>query len=164
MAGPSVFLSSADGDVGYLLELPQGCQRPFWGSGGKLGFLSRSLSGKGPQLALRGESPSSSRVAVGFLLSYDRDTRDPPVGFQGGPTSTRVVRRPSGLLCSHCRGRGPHLELRSEPQGSSPGPTWISGLLRGIHRRVRASSRVEPSSSLSSRAGKAVSGIQSGFP
>ena len=30
MAGPSVFLSRADGDVGELLELPQGCQGNIW--------------------------------------------------------------------------------------------------------------------------------------
>ena len=49
---PKVFLSSADGDVGELLELPQGCQRTFRGSGGKVGFLSRCHSGIVTQLAL----------------------------------------------------------------------------------------------------------------
>ena len=65
-ARPKVFLSSADGDVRELLEVPQGCQGPFQGSGGKVGFLSRHDSGKGPQIALRGESPGFSQVAVGF--------------------------------------------------------------------------------------------------
>ena len=83
-----------------------------------MGFLSRRRSGKGPQLALRGESPGFSRVAVGFLSSYDGDLREPLVGPQGGPVSTRVVRGPSGFLCSRCWSRGPHLELRPEPQGS----------------------------------------------
>ena len=41
VAGPSVFLSSADGDAVYLLHLPQGCQGPFRGSGGMLGFLEK---------------------------------------------------------------------------------------------------------------------------
>ena len=40
LAGPSVFLSSADEDVTELVELPQGCQGPFRGSEGKVGFLS----------------------------------------------------------------------------------------------------------------------------
>ena len=119
-----VFLLSADGEH---LELPQGCQGAFRGSGRKVGLLSGPNSGKGPQLALRGESPGFSRVAAGFLSSYNRDIRDPLVGPQGVPVSTRVVRGPLVFLCSHCWGRGPHLELRPEPQVSSPWPTWISG-------------------------------------
>ena len=83
-----MFLLSADGDVRELVELPQGCQGPFWGSGGKVGFLSRHHRGKGTQLALRGESPGVSHVAAGFLLSYDGDLSDPLVGLQGGPVST----------------------------------------------------------------------------
>ena len=34
-----------------------------------------------------------------------------------------------GFLSIRCLGRGPHLELRLEPQGSSPVLTWISGFL-----------------------------------
>ena len=102
-----------------------------------MGFFSGLFRGKGPQPALRGESPGFSLVAVGFLSSYDRDLRDPLMGPQGGPVSTRFVRGPSGFLCSLCRGRSPHLELRSEPQVSSPGLTWISVFLWGIHRGVR---------------------------
>ena len=78
---------------------------------------------------LRGESPVFTLVAVGFLSSYNGDLRDPLLGPQGGPISTRVALGPSGFLCSLFRGRGPHLELRSEPLGSSPGPTWIPGYL-----------------------------------
>ena len=73
--GNSAFLSSRYGYVGELLELPKGCQVPFRGSRGKVGFLSRRCSGEGPHLALRGESPgflelrqdtwSSSRVWTG---------------------------------------------------------------------------------------------------
>ena len=48
VVGPSVFLSYADRDVGELLELPQGCQGTFQHLGEKVGFLSRSHSGKGP--------------------------------------------------------------------------------------------------------------------
>ena len=60
-----MFLSSADGDVGELLELHQGCQGPYQGSKGKVGFLSRRDSGNGPHLAQMGESPGLSRVAAG---------------------------------------------------------------------------------------------------
>ena len=36
-----------------------------------------------------------------------------------------------------CNGRGPHLELRQEPQGSSPFLTPIAGSLQSWDRRVR---------------------------
>ena len=65
--------------VGEHLELHPGCQGPFRGSRGRVGFLLRCRSGKGPHLTLRGESPSFSRVAagnLGFLLSYNGDLRD----------------------------------------------------------------------------------------
>ena len=65
VAGPSMFLLSRDGNVGELLELHQGCQGPFQAARGKVGFLSRHCSRKGPHLALRGESPGFSRVAAG---------------------------------------------------------------------------------------------------
>ena len=99
-----------------------------------MGFLSRRSIGKGTELALRGESPSSFRVVERFLLSYDGDLRDPLVGPHRGLVSTRAPRGPSGFLCSHCRGRGPPLVLRLETQVSSPEPTWISGFLWGVHR------------------------------
>ena len=82
-----MFLLRADGDIGELLELPKGCQGPFQGSGGKVGFLSRRLIGKGPQLVWRGESPGFPLVAASFLSSYDREIRDQLVGPHGGPVS-----------------------------------------------------------------------------
>ena len=48
------------------------------------------------------------------------------------------VRR--GLLGLHwvwCKGRGPHLQLRQEPEGSSPFQTRIAGSLQTWERRVR---------------------------
>ena len=132
MVGPSVFLSSADGDVGELLELHQGCQGPYRGSKGKVGFLSRRHSGKGPHLALSGESHGFSRVAagnLGFLSSYDRGLRNPLVWPQESPVSMRIVRSLSGFIRSRCRGQGLHMHLRPEPQGASPMPTLISWFL-----------------------------------
>ena len=43
-----------------LLELQQGFHGPFQCTRGKMGFLLRSRSRKGPHLALRGESPGFS--------------------------------------------------------------------------------------------------------
>ena len=70
VAGHSVFLLSGYGYVGELLELPQGCQGPFWGSRGKVGFLSICHSGKGPHLMLRGESSGFSRVVASWETAW----------------------------------------------------------------------------------------------
>ena len=140
VAGPSVLLSSGDGYVGELLELPQGCQGPFRSSRGKVGFLLRCRSGKGPHLALSGESPGFSRVAagkLGSLSSYYLDLRDTLVGPQESPVAMRVVKVLSGFLSSHCWVRGHHLKLRLETQSSTAVPTWISGFLWSFHRGVR---------------------------
>ena len=105
-----------------------------------MGFLSRCHSVKGPHLALRDESPGFCRFVsglLGLLLSYDGDLRDPLVWPQESPVNRGVVRGLSGFLCSPCWGRGPHLDLRPEPQGSSPVLTWISGFLWSFHRGVR---------------------------
>ena len=78
VVGNSMFLSSGDGYVGELLELPKGCQVPFRGSRRKVGFLLRRCSRKGPHLALRGESPGVSPVTagnLGFLSSCDGDLK-----------------------------------------------------------------------------------------
>ena len=128
LLGPSVFLSSGDGYVGELLDLHQGCQEPFRGSRRKVGYLSRCCSRKGPHFTLRGESPFFPRVAgrkLGFPLNYDWNLRDPLVLPQESPVTMRVARGLSGFLSSRCPGRGPHLKLRPERQGSTPVLTWI---------------------------------------
>ena len=48
-----------------------------------------------------------------------------------------VGRALSGLHWLWCNGRGPHLELSQEPQGSSPFLTPIAGSLPSSDRRVR---------------------------
>ena len=161
MAGPSGFLSSGNGDVGELLELPQGCRGHLRGSGGKLGFLSKSLSGKGPQLALRGESPGSSRVAVGFHSSYDGDLRDPLVGASG---KSSLHARFEGLL------RIP-LQSLPGPRSSSGVEAETSGFLSSADMDLRvplgcpqgsqSSSHVEPCKSALLSSPKAVSGLLS---
>ena len=62
-----MFLSSGDRYVGELLELQKECQGAFRGSIGKVGFLSRRYSGKGPHLTLTGESPGFSQVEAGIM-------------------------------------------------------------------------------------------------
>ena len=69
--------------------------------------------------------------------SCDGDLRELLMVPMGSQESFRVVRGLSGFLSSRCRGIGPHLELRLEPQGSSPVLTWISGFLWSFNRGVR---------------------------
>ena len=114
--------------------------RTFRGSKGKVGFLSRRRCAKGPHIGLRGEFPGVSRVStgnLGFLLSYDGDLRDPLVLPQESQVSIRVARGLSGFLSSRCWGRCPHLELRPEPQDSSPVLTRILWFLWSFNRGVR---------------------------
>ena len=162
--GNSAFLLSGDGYVGELLELPKGCQESFRGSRGKVGFLSRLCSRKRPHLALRGESPGSSRVAagkLGFLLSCDGDLRDPLVLPQESQVSIRVARGLSGFLCSPCKGKGPHLKLNLQPECSSPVLTWISGFLWSFNRGVRPHLVWRHGTPLPSRVVKGLSGFLS---
>ena len=157
-----MFLSSGDRYVGELLEFPQGCQGPLRGSRGKVEFLLRCCSGKGPHLALREESPGFPRLAAGnleFLSSYGRDLKDSLVWPLESPVSMRVARSLSGFLSSRFRGRGPHLELRLEALGSSPVLTYILRFLWSFHRGVRSRLMCRHACPLSSRAEKAVSGF-----
>ena len=95
-----MFLSSGEGNVGELLELPQRCQGPFRGSRQKVGFLSRRRSLKGPHLMLRGESPRFSQVAAANLVSlliYDGDLRDPLLGDSGTSSLHASFEGPLGI-------------------------------------------------------------------
>ena len=161
--GPLVFLSSADGDVGELLDLPQGFQGTFRGSGGKVEFLSRRHSRKRPQLALSGDSPGFSRVARvplelrlgihgqahwGSGSSSFHASRELPLGIpqQSMPrprSSTGVEAGNSGFL------------YRADMD---------LGFFLGIHMGVRPRLVWSHASPLSSRARNAVSGFQSVDP
>ena len=135
-----MFLSSGKGYVRELLELHQGCQGPFRGTRVKVGFLSRRHNRKGPHLALSVESPGFSRVAaviLGFLSSYDGDLREAFVLPQESQVSMRIARGLSRYLSRRCSGLYPHLELRLEPQGSSPVLTWILSFLWSFNVGVR---------------------------
>ena len=122
MVGPSAFLSIRVRYFGELLELPQGCQGTFQGLRGKVGFLSRRRSRKGPHLALRGESSGFSRVGAanfGSLSSYDGDFRNPLVWASG-----------TSSLHSSCVGPlGIPLQSLPWPKSSSVIEAGTSGLL-----------------------------------
>ena len=69
----------------------------------------------------------------------------------GGPLETTL-----GLS----RGRGPHLKLRREPQGSSPVLTWASGCVCHFKQGVKSPLVWRHRTLLSSRVVKGVSGLQ----
>ena len=160
----SVFLSSVDRYVGELPKLHQRRQVPFRVSRGNVVFLSRHCFGKGPHLALRGESRGFYRVwagSLGFLLGCDGDLRDPLLLPHRIQVSFRVARGRSEFLSSWCRGLGPHLELRRETQVSSPTLTGMSGFLWTFPWEVRSHLVLRHGTLLPSRGGKGVSGLLS---
>ena len=79
-AGSEVLLSSGGGYFGEILELNQGCQGPFQGSRGKVGFLSSTDM----DLGIPMEFPQGSQVSScmetcksAFLLSCKSSGRLP---------------------------------------------------------------------------------------
>ena len=77
----------------------------------------------GPQDALKGESRGLSRVAegnTGFPPLSGGDLRELLSVPMGSQEYCGVDSGFSGLHWVWCNGRGPHLELRREPQGFSP--------------------------------------------
>ena len=137
-----MFLSSVDRYAGEFLELPQGCQGPFLGSRGKMGFLSRHRSGIGPHLAWRGESLFFPQVVagnMGFISSYDGDLRDMLVWPQESPvslpslpgplSSTGAVAKTSGFFSSADMDLGVPLEFPQGSQALSPVQTCKSAFL-----------------------------------
>ena len=87
-------------------------------------FLSSHRTSRGGSLNLKVERNSRGRDTI------PKDPDDP------------IHSRYNGFPSSQCRGGGPHLELRPEPQVSSPVLTWISGFLWSF-QGSQASSRVE---------------------
>ena len=103
-----------------------------------------------------------SRVAaesLGFLLSCDRDLREPLMLPQGSQASYRVARGISEFISSHCRGIGPHLVLRQETPFSSLVVTGILGFLSGCNSGVRPRLILRHGTPLSSWVVKGFSGI-----
>ena len=140
-----MFLLSADGYIGEIFVLHKGCQVPFQGSRGKVGFLSRCCSRKGPHLALRGEYPGFSRVAagnLGFLSSSDGDLRDPLVFPSKSQASIRVASGFSGFLSSWCRGIGPPW-VEAGTSGLLSRSDMALGVPMGFQQGSQASSCVE---------------------
>ena len=93
---------------------------------------------------------ASRRSKEGLSRSFSECSRKPWVHSTCASDRRELLRVPlrsqgycgvgralSGLHWLWCNGRGPHLELSQEPQGSSPFLTPIAGSLPSSDRRVR---------------------------
>ena len=134
LSGDSAFLWSGDGYVGRLLGFHKGCQVPFLLPRGKVGFLRKHCSIKGPHLAWRGEFRGFCGVVVGSsqLLSscvgtwgahscFLREVRS-PLELRGAPRdSSRVT-------------AGMNRASSQVPEGASPFLTSVSGFLCSLNR------------------------------
>ena len=146
MAGSAVFLWSGDGYVGELRELPQGCQGPFPGSRGKVGFLLRCCSSKRPHLALRGESPGFPRVAeanLGSLTSHDGDLREPLVGAPAMSSLHASLEGPLGIPLPSLLGLRSSSGVEAGNSGFHSRANRDLGVPLGFPQGIQTSSRVE---------------------
>ena len=108
-----------------------------------MGFLSSRCSGKVPQLALRGGSPSFSQDAAVFLSSYNGPVRCegplgiPPQLLLGRWSSSGVEAGTSGFLSSANMDLGVPLEFPQGSQASTRVETCKSALLSSWKSSVR---------------------------
>ena len=113
----------------------------------------------------------SRRVEGGFSGSFSGCVRKPWVPSTCAGDFRELPRVPlrsqgycgvgrglSGLHWVWCNCRWPHLELRQDPQGSSPFLTLIAGSLQSWNRRVRPRLVLRNGTPLSSRVVHAVTG------
>ena len=140
--GKSSLHSSCEGECGIALESRQGNRASRCVEGG----ISRSFwsSGKKPWVA----------------STFDGDLRELLVVSKGSQEYCGDRRGLSGLHWGRFNGRGPHPELRREPQGSSPVPTWVLGCVCRFKQGVRCRLEWRHGTLLSSRVVKEFSGLQ----
>ena len=118
-----------NGELKERLVWPQGSPISIRVLRGSTALLSSHGRGTGPKVTLKGDSRGLSGVAVGnpgfpLLVMVTSGSFSGAYGKSGiqwsweGPLGTPLV-----LV----QWKRPHLELRWEPQGSSPVLTWVSG-------------------------------------
>ena len=116
---------------------------------------------------------ASRRVEWGISRSFLNSSRKPWVSStcegdlwellrvpMGNQEYCGVVRGLSGLHCVQCNGRGPHLELRQEPQFSTPVLMWVSGCVWHFKQGVRSRRVWRHGTVFSPRVVKGDSGLQ----
>ena len=138
----SSLISSCKGEPGIALQSRQGNRT----SGRIEGEILRTFSSCGRKPWVH--SPSDGDLREHFRV---------PMRSQG---YCGVGRSISGLHWVWCTGRGPHLELRWEPQSSSPVLTWVSGCVCRFKQGLRSRSVWRHGILLPSGVVKGVSGLQ----
>ena len=160
--GISWFFLSCGGKFGVSLELRLGTQGASHVAPEKSSLHSTCNGERGIALQSWQDNRDSIRVEGGISRSLsscgwklwgpsscDGDLRELLMVPMGSQVSFHVV-----------RGRGPHLQLRWEPQDSSPFLTWILGCVCSFKQGVRSRLRLRHGALLSSSAVKEVSGLQ----
>ena len=104
-----MFLSSGDGYVGELLVLPQGCQKPFQGSRGKVEFLSERVPEVPAETPQGKEASSHIEGRISWFYSSWGKEIGVPLKLQRGPLGTRSCSLRKARLHVNCE--GPHTVL-----------------------------------------------------
>ena len=133
------FLTRYDGELREPLVRCQGSQVSMRVATGSASLLLSHGRGIGPQDASKKDSPVLLGLWQETLGSLDlcRSSQGACKGASEKLVTRWGGRGLSGLQWFWCYGRGPHLELRQEPQGSSPFLIWIAGSLQIWDRTVR---------------------------
>ena len=140
--GKSIFHSSCKGECGIALESRQGNRASRRVQGGVSSFFSSC-----------GRKPCVPSTCDGDF----RELLRVPMGSQ---EYCGVGSGLSGFHWVWCNGRGPHRDLKWEPQGSSPVLTWVSGCVCHFKQGVRTRRVWRHRTLLFSRVVKRVSGLQ----
>ena len=140
--GKSIFHSSCKGECGIALESRQGNRASRRVQGGVSSFFSSC-----------GRKPCVPSTCDGDF----RELLRVPMGSQ---EYCGVGRALFGLHRVWCNGRGPHLELKREPQGSSPVLMWVSGCVCCLKPRVKSRPVWRHGTQLSSQVVQGASGLQ----
>ena len=140
--GKSSLHSSCEGECGIALEPQQGNQASRHVKGG----IWRSFS-------------SCSRKSW-VPLTCDGDFSELLMMLVGTQEYCGFASGLSGLHWGRCNERGLHLELRREPQVSSPVLTWVSGCVCRFKQGVRSRLEWRNGTLLCSRVVKVVSSLQ----
>ena len=133
------FLSSYDFNLREPLVWPQGSPVSIRVARERAALLSSHGRGISPQAELNRESQGVSRVVIGNP-GFPRLVTVTSGSFSGCLLEVRNTVGFGGAvgipLCL-VEGRVPHLELRREPQGSSPVLTWVSACVCHFKQGVR---------------------------
>ena len=150
-------------EVGVSLELRQGTQGASRVAPEKFSLHSTCDVERGVAVESWKGNQASVRVEGGISRSLSSCSWKlwGPSSCHGDLRELLMVPMGSQVSFHVVRGRGPHLQLRWEPQDSSPFLTWILGCVCSFKQGVRSRLRLRHGTLLSSPAVKEFSVLQS---